>query len=330
MLPGPRCGPTVCTWHTRSRSTASRWRWFVRTAAGGAAGWTAQRCPSWTPRSQNCANCARQVPCSGCWRWTTSSSSSCGPCPAGWPCCCPTRPPHSTTTSPPTSSTSCGSTRPTTRTTTSSWPEGDLGVLADLGMPAAELQVIVDEIDLYPDEQLAMIAQRCGFADEFAEVLDKRPGVTASRPTRRWSRRPRSRRRGRRGPATSRSAPSSSTPTARELAARLQRPGGPRRPDRARRGAGPARGRRGRTATAGAWTAAPWRSPWSRARCARAPWCWPAWPASSSAPGSPGPAPSARSGTWSATAASTTAPRSSAASWKPSAPPCWTTSSPTL
>jgi putative tRNA adenosine deaminase-associated protein len=53
------------------------------------------------------------------------------------------------------------------------WPEGDLGILADLGLPDAELQVIVDEIDLYPDEQLNMIAQRCGFADQFSQLLSK-------------------------------------------------------------------------------------------------------------------------------------------------------------
>ncbi|MFC6088194.1 tRNA adenosine deaminase-associated protein [Saccharothrix lopnurensis] len=52
------------------------------------------------------------------------------------------------------------------------WPEGDLAVLADVGMPQHELQVIVDEVELYPDEQLQMIAQRCGFADEFTKVLD--------------------------------------------------------------------------------------------------------------------------------------------------------------
>ncbi|MFC4001458.1 tRNA adenosine deaminase-associated protein [Prauserella oleivorans] len=53
------------------------------------------------------------------------------------------------------------------------WPEGDLEVLADLGMPGAELEVIVNEVELYPDEQLSMIAQRCGFADEFGKVLDE-------------------------------------------------------------------------------------------------------------------------------------------------------------
>jgi putative tRNA adenosine deaminase-associated protein len=52
------------------------------------------------------------------------------------------------------------------------WPEGSLDILADLGLPAPEMQVIIDEIDLYPDEQLQMIAQRLGFADEFAKHLD--------------------------------------------------------------------------------------------------------------------------------------------------------------
>lgn len=56
------------------------------------------------------------------------------------------------------------------------WPEGDLGLLADLGLPAEELQVIVGEVDLYPDEQLEMIAHRCGFENQLATVLEKQPG----------------------------------------------------------------------------------------------------------------------------------------------------------
>ncbi|MFC8045000.1 tRNA adenosine deaminase-associated protein [Nocardia sp. NPDC057353] len=55
------------------------------------------------------------------------------------------------------------------------WEEGDLGVLADLGLPEPVLSVILAETDLYPDEQLGMIAQRLGFGDEFAAVLDKLP-----------------------------------------------------------------------------------------------------------------------------------------------------------
>lgn len=53
------------------------------------------------------------------------------------------------------------------------WPEGDLGILSDLGLPEPELQVIVDDPDLYPDEQLHMIAQRIGFAEHFDGQLDK-------------------------------------------------------------------------------------------------------------------------------------------------------------
>ncbi|RVW00173.1 tRNA adenosine deaminase-associated protein [Rhodococcus xishaensis] len=55
------------------------------------------------------------------------------------------------------------------------WEEGDLGVLADLGLPEAVLGVIVAETDLYPDEQLTMIAQRCGFESELAATVDKLP-----------------------------------------------------------------------------------------------------------------------------------------------------------
>lgn len=54
------------------------------------------------------------------------------------------------------------------------WPEGDLHILADLGLSADELEVLVAETELYPDEQLAAIARRCGFADHFAEVLTHR------------------------------------------------------------------------------------------------------------------------------------------------------------
>jgi putative tRNA adenosine deaminase-associated protein len=53
------------------------------------------------------------------------------------------------------------------------WEEGDLAVLADLGLPEPVLSVILAETDLYPDEQLGNIANRLGFADEFAAVLDK-------------------------------------------------------------------------------------------------------------------------------------------------------------
>lgn len=50
--------------------------------------------------------------------------------------------------------------------------EGDLGVLADIGLNESVLSIILDEDD-YADEQLARIAQEMGFADEMSAVLDK-------------------------------------------------------------------------------------------------------------------------------------------------------------
>lgn len=55
------------------------------------------------------------------------------------------------------------------------WPAGDLDLFADLGLPGEKLRMIVDDIDLYADEMLAMIAGRLGFADEYAQALDSLP-----------------------------------------------------------------------------------------------------------------------------------------------------------
>src|SRR6478672_11614407 len=51
--------------------------------------------------------------------------------------------------------------------------EGDLGLLADISLPEAVLGVILDESDLYADEQLGRIAREMGFADELSAVLDR-------------------------------------------------------------------------------------------------------------------------------------------------------------
>ena len=56
---------------------------------------------------------------------------------------------------------------------TDPFEEGDLGVLADVGLPDAVLSVILDETDLYPDEQLGRIAREMGFAEELSAVLDR-------------------------------------------------------------------------------------------------------------------------------------------------------------
>ena len=51
--------------------------------------------------------------------------------------------------------------------------EGDLGLLADVGLPEAVLGVIISELDLYADEQLGRIAREMGFAEELSAVLDR-------------------------------------------------------------------------------------------------------------------------------------------------------------
>ena len=46
------------------------------------------------------------------------------------------------------------------------WADGDFEVLADLGLSAEVLGVIVDDSDMWPSEQLVRIAEELGFAEE--------------------------------------------------------------------------------------------------------------------------------------------------------------------
>ncbi|WP_310961895.1 tRNA adenosine deaminase-associated protein [Nocardioides terrisoli] len=49
-------------------------------------------------------------------------------------------------------------------------PAGDLAIVADMGMPAADLGALLDDLDLYPDEILSELAARLGFGDRFDEL----------------------------------------------------------------------------------------------------------------------------------------------------------------
>ncbi|WP_344968117.1 tRNA adenosine deaminase-associated protein [Salinactinospora qingdaonensis] len=51
-------------------------------------------------------------------------------------------------------------------------PAGDLSILADLGLDEMELGALAGDIDLYPDEVLASIAERLGFQQAFQRALD--------------------------------------------------------------------------------------------------------------------------------------------------------------
>ena len=48
-------------------------------------------------------------------------------------------------------------------------PAGDLDLLGDLGMPAMDMGVLLDDFDLYPDEMLSDVARRLGFGPLFDE-----------------------------------------------------------------------------------------------------------------------------------------------------------------
>ncbi len=50
-------------------------------------------------------------------------------------------------------------------------PAGDLDLLGDLGMPAMDMGVLLDDFDLYPDEMLSEVARRLGFGALFDEAV---------------------------------------------------------------------------------------------------------------------------------------------------------------
>jgi putative tRNA adenosine deaminase-associated protein len=51
-------------------------------------------------------------------------------------------------------------------------PVGDMSIFADLGLDEMELGALAGDPDFYPDELLASIAQRIGFARQFERALD--------------------------------------------------------------------------------------------------------------------------------------------------------------
>ncbi|PRX99519.1 tRNA adenosine deaminase-associated protein [Allonocardiopsis opalescens] len=51
-------------------------------------------------------------------------------------------------------------------------PVGDLSIFADLGLDEMELGALAGDLDLYPDEVLASIAERLGFHQPFQYALD--------------------------------------------------------------------------------------------------------------------------------------------------------------
>ena len=53
-----------------------------------------------------------------------------------------------------------------------SQPGGDIDLLSDLGVGQMELLAILDDTELYPDEQLEALANRLGFGEQFNQVIE--------------------------------------------------------------------------------------------------------------------------------------------------------------
>lgn len=54
-------------------------------------------------------------------------------------------------------------------------PGGDLRIVEDFGVSVEEVELILDDGDLWPDEMLAGIAARAGFGEHFDALLESLP-----------------------------------------------------------------------------------------------------------------------------------------------------------
>jgi len=52
-------------------------------------------------------------------------------------------------------------------------PGGDIALLTDLGVSAMELELMSDDLDLYPEEQITALAHRLGFGEQFDEIYER-------------------------------------------------------------------------------------------------------------------------------------------------------------
>ena len=52
-------------------------------------------------------------------------------------------------------------------------PGGDVDLLADYGINAMELEVMSDDLEMYPEEQITALARRLGFGEQFDQLYDR-------------------------------------------------------------------------------------------------------------------------------------------------------------
>jgi putative tRNA adenosine deaminase-associated protein len=54
-------------------------------------------------------------------------------------------------------------------------PAGDLDLLGDLGLHELEMGLLLDDVDLYPDEILSDVARQLGFGEQFDDAVGLSP-----------------------------------------------------------------------------------------------------------------------------------------------------------
>lgn len=52
------------------------------------------------------------------------------------------------------------------------WPEGDFGILADVGVAEQSLSILFDDPDILASEQLMSVAEDLGFGDDLADLFE--------------------------------------------------------------------------------------------------------------------------------------------------------------
>ena len=52
-------------------------------------------------------------------------------------------------------------------------PGGDIDLLADFGINAMDLEIMSDDLEMYPEEQFTSLAHRLGFGEQFDQLYDR-------------------------------------------------------------------------------------------------------------------------------------------------------------
>ena len=52
-------------------------------------------------------------------------------------------------------------------------PGGDIDLLSDFGINAMDLEIMGDDLEMYPEEQITSLAHRLGFGEQFDQLYDR-------------------------------------------------------------------------------------------------------------------------------------------------------------